>query len=237
MVKEILMPVVLVTVLAALALWASLASWSVAALNWGLVSTLLLLVILALLMWSTGRQPINTMVISVTAALAALASLGRILFASLPSVQPVTFLVLLSGYVFGSGTGFIIGMLTGLISNFFLGHGPWTLWQMIAWGICGLLGGFLGRGRRDLALMPFLIMSVLAAFLFGIFLNTWHWLNLVYPLTWTTWGATWASSILFDTMHAAGNVIFAIIFARPFFNYLVRYRNRFLPIDDLTSQS
>lgn len=118
MVKEILMPVVLVTVLAALALWASLASWSVAALNWGLVSTLLLLVILALLMWSTGRQPINTMVISITAALAALASLGRILFASLPSVQPVTFLVLLSGYVFGSGTGFIIGMLTGLISNF-----------------------------------------------------------------------------------------------------------------------
>lgn len=231
MVRKHLMPVVMVGVLAALALWASLASWPMPTLNWGLVSTLVLLAILALLMWSTGRQPTNTMVISVTAALAALASLGRILFASLPSVQPVTFLVLLSGYVFGSGTGFIIGMLTGLISNFFLGHGPWTLWQMIAWGICGLLGGFIGRGKSDLAVMPFMIMSILAAYFYGIFMNTWHWLNLVYPLTWTTWAATWASSILFDTMHATGNVIFAIIFARPFFNYLVRYRNRFLPAD------
>ena len=138
MVRKHLIPVILVGALAALALWASLASWSIFELNWGLVSTLVLLVILALLMWSTGRQPINTMVISVTAALTALAVLGRILFASLPSVQPVTFLVLLSGYVFGSGTGFIVGMLTGLISNFFLGHGPWTLWQMLAWGICGL---------------------------------------------------------------------------------------------------
>ena len=136
MVRKHLIPVILVGALAALALWASLASWSIFELNWGLVSTLVLLVILALLMWSTGRQPINTMVISVTAALTALAVLGRILFASLPSVQPVTFLVLLSGYVFGSGTGFIVGMLTGLISNFFLGHGPWTLWQMLAW-ICG----------------------------------------------------------------------------------------------------
>lgn len=231
MVRKHLIPVILVGALAALALWASLASWSIFELNWGLVSTLVLLVILALLMLSTGRQPINTMVISVTAALTALAVLGRILFASLPSVQPVTFLVLLSGYVFGSGTGFIVGMLTGLISNFFLGHGPWTLWQMLAWGICGLLSGVLGKGKRQLALMPFLIMSALAAYFFGMFMNTWHWLNLVYPLTWTTWAATWASSFLFDTIHAAGNVIFAVIFAHPFFNYLVRYRNRFLGVD------
>lgn len=222
--------------IAAVSLWVTLGYWSVTSLNWGLVSTLVLLVFLGLLMWSTGRRPVNTIVISVTATLAALASLGRILFAAVASVQPATFMVLLSGYVFGSRTGFVVGTLTGLISNFFLGHGPWTLWQMIAWGICGLFGGILGRGKGQLALMPFLIMSAGAGYFYGLFMNTWHWLNFVYPLNWQTLVALWGSSIIFDTLHAVSNVVFALVFARPFFNHLVRYRNRFLSVDDSLAQ-
>jgi len=183
-------------------------------------------------MWSAGHQPVNTIAISVTATLAALASLGRILFAAVASVQPATFLVLLSGYVFGSRTGFIVGTMAGLISNFFLGHGPWTLWQMIAWGICGIIGGVLGQNKSQLVLMPFLVVSAGAGYFFGLFMNTWHWLNFVYPLNWQTLVSIWASSFIFDTLHAVGNVIFALVFGPTFFNYLVRYRNRFLPADD-----
>jgi len=227
-----LIPLILLGGIAAASLWVTLGFWSGASLNWGLVSTLVLLILLGLLMWSTGRRPVNTIVISVTATLAALASLGRILFAAVASIQPATFLVLLSGYVFGGRTGFVVGTMTGLISNFFLGHGPWTLWQMIAWGICGLLGGVLGQGKSQLALMPFLVLSAGAGYFYGLFMNTWHWLNLVYPLNWQTLVAVWASSFIFDTLHAVGNVIFAMVFARTFFNHLVRYRNRFMPVDD-----
>lgn len=233
MARKSLIPVMMLVGTGAVALWLTLGLSSLSSLNWGLVSTLLLLAVLAMLMWLTGRQPVNTIVISVTATLAALASLGRILFAAVANVQPATFLVLLSGYVFGSRTGFIVGMMTGLISNFFLGHGPWTLWQMIAWGICGLGGGVLGKGKSQLALVPFLIMSVGAGYFYGLFMNTWHWLNLVYPLTWQTLMAVWASSVVFDTMHAVGNVVFAVIFARPFYNHLIRYRRRFLLNGDL----
>lgn len=35
-------------------------------------------------------------------------------------------IVLCSGYVFGPLAGFMIACLTALISNFFLGQGPWT---------------------------------------------------------------------------------------------------------------
>jgi len=231
MTRKNLIPLTLAGAVAAGSLWVTLVSRSLASLNWGLASTLVLLAFLGLLMWSTGRQPVNTIVIAVTATLAALASLGRIVFAAAASVQPATFLVLLSGYVFGSRTGFAVGTLTGLISNFFLGHGPWTLWQMVAWGICGLLGGVLGKGKSQLDLVPFLVLSVGAGYFYGLFMNTWHWLNLVYPLTWQTLLAVWASSFIFDTLHAAGNLVFALVFARTFFNHLVRYRNRFLPTE------
>lgn len=231
MARNSLIPLVLLGGIAAASLWFTLGFLSVASLNWGLVSTLVLLVFLGLLMWSTGRRPVNTIIISVTATLAALASLGRIVFAAVASVQPATFLVLLSGYVFGSRTGFVVGTMTGLISNFFVGHGPWTLWQMMAWGICGLLGGVLGKGKSQLTLMPFLVMSAGAGYFYGLFMNTWHWLNFVYPLNWQTLVAVWASSFVFDTLHAVGNVIFAIVFGRTFFDHLVRYRNRFLPVN------
>ena len=231
MTRKGLIPLILLGGIAAASLGVTLGSWSIASLNWGLVSTLVLLVFLGLLMWSAGHQPVNTIAISVTATLAALASLGRILFAAVASVQPATFLVLLSGYVFGSRTGFIVGTMAGLISNFFLGHGPWTLWQMIAWGICGIIGGVLGQNKSQLVLMPFLVVSAGAGYFFGLFMNTWHWLNFVYPLNWQTLVSIWASSFIFDTMHTVGNVIFAIVFGRTFFDHLVRYRNRFLPVN------
>ena len=231
MARKSLIPLIMLGVIAAASLWLTLGLRSIAPLNWGLASTVVLLIFLGLLMWSSGRRTVNTVVISVTATLAAFASLGRIVFAAAASVQPATFLVLLSGYVFGSRTGFAVGTLTGLISNFFLGHGPWTLWQMVAWGICGLLGGVLGKGKSQLDLVPFLVLSVGAGYFYGLFMNTWHWLNLVYPLTWQTLLAVWASSFIFDTLHAAGNLVFALVFARTFFNHLVRYRNRFLPTE------
>jgi len=97
MTRKGLIPLILLGGIAAASLGVTLGSWSIASLNWGLVSTLVLLVFLGLLMWSAGHQPVNTIAISVTATLAALASLGRILFAAVASVQPATFLVLLSG--------------------------------------------------------------------------------------------------------------------------------------------
>lgn len=224
--------IILVMVIAVTGLLVSMPHWSMAALNWGLVSTLLLLLILSLLMWYIGSRPLNTLVISVTATMAALASLGRIVFVPAANIQPATFIILLSGYVFGSSTGLVVGMLTGLVSNFFLGHGPWTPWQMISWGMCGLLGGWLGKGTQKFNMVPFLSVSVIAAYLFGIFMNTWHWLNLVYPLTWQTLLATYGASLLFDTFHAVGNIVFAIILGPSFYYHLMRFRRRFPQLMD-----
>jgi hypothetical protein len=63
---------------------------------------------------------------------------GRIPFAALPGVQPTSFLVMVSGLVFGPQAGFMIGAMAALASNFFLGQGPWTPWQMLGWGLMGM---------------------------------------------------------------------------------------------------
>lgn len=50
-------------------------------------------------------------------------------------------LVIISGISFGPGAGFIVGALSRLVLNFYEGQGPWTLWQMVSWGMLGALGG------------------------------------------------------------------------------------------------
>src|SRR5436189_6452856 len=94
--------------------------------------------------WYERRHP-TSRVLALVATLAALAALGRIAFAPLPSVKPTTDIVLLSGYVLGGAPGFAVGAVGALTSNLFYGQGPWTPWQMVAWGLIGVFGAAWAR--------------------------------------------------------------------------------------------
>ena len=53
----------------------------------------------------------------------------------------MTVIVAAAGVALGPRRGFAVGALAALASNFFLGQGPHTPWQMLAWGGCGLVAG------------------------------------------------------------------------------------------------
>lgn len=80
-----------------------------------------------------------------TATLGALAAAGRILFAPIPDFKPVSAICIIAGAVFGKHSGFMVGALAALCSNFFFGQGPWTPWQMYAWGLVGYVAGVLAN--------------------------------------------------------------------------------------------
>ncbi|MGH2840982.1 MAG: ECF transporter S component, partial [Solirubrobacteraceae bacterium] len=73
-------------------------------------------------------------------ALAGIAAAGRVLFAAVPGVQPVTVIAVAAGAALGARAGMAVGATAALVSNLFLGQGPWTPWQMLGWAGCGLAG-------------------------------------------------------------------------------------------------
>ncbi len=97
--------------------------------------------------WYERTHPTSRM-LALVATLAALAALGRIAFAPLPNVKPTTDIVLIAGFALGAAPGFVVGAIAALASNLVFGQGPWTPWQMVAWGLCGVLGAVLGRLDR-----------------------------------------------------------------------------------------
>ena len=97
--------------------------------------------------WYERAHP-SSKVLALVATLAALAALGRVAFAPLPNVKPTTDIVLLTGFALGGAPGFAVGAVAALASNLVFGQGPWTPWQMAAWGLVGLVGAALGARER-----------------------------------------------------------------------------------------
>ncbi len=157
------------------------------------------------------------------ATLAAAAAAGRVLFAAIPNVQPVTVIAVVAGVALGPRAGATIGALAALISNFYLGQGAYTPWQMLAWGLCGLIGGLaapLLRRRVPLALTCFAL-----GFAFDALLDVWEWLSF-YPHTWQAFAALWVRGISFDVAHATGNLLLALAIGPELRRLLERYARR-----------
>ncbi|MGB9868255.1 MAG: ECF transporter S component [Bacillota bacterium] len=172
--------------------------------------------------WLFERSAVSLGEMSAIAALGAVAAALRVPFAGLPSVQPVTFLVTASGYVLGSRAGFLIACVAVVVSNFFLGHGPWTPWQMVAWGLAGALAGKLrGAGYRA----PMLLCTVWG-YLFGWIMNFWFWAAFLQPRTLYSFAAACLASFWLDTMHALGNALLWALFGRRLLGILERFRPR-----------
>lgn len=161
--------------------------------------------------------------LTLVATLGGLAAAGRVLFAPIPGVQPVTVVVAAAGVALGPKRGFAVGALAALASNFFLGQGPHTPWQMLAWGGCGLLGGIAAPLlRRRLAFAAF---CVALGFAFGSVMDLWLWYGF-YPHTEAALLARLAAGVPFNVAHAAGNLALALAAGPELRRVLERFARR-----------
>ena len=156
------------------------------------------------------------------AVLAAAAAVSRIPFAGLPSVQPVSFLIMVTAFVFGVHIGFMTGSVAAIVSNIFFGQGPWTVWQMIAWGFVGFATGVL----RKTPLMRNGVLRILTGFIlgfiFGIIMDIWMVLSMGGGFSFSMMMLYFRVGFIFNLAHALSNVFFIVIF----FTHLTRILER-----------
>lgn len=150
-----------------------------------------------------------------TAVLAATAAAGRVLFAPIPDVKPVSAIAIVAGAALGRRSGFVVGAVAALVSNFFFGQGSWTPWQMYAWGLVGYLGGVLadhGALERRWALYAWGFVSAL---MYGAILNGYYALGFVRPLTWPAIIAAYAAGAPLDVVHGVATAGFLAVIWLP----------------------
>jgi energy-coupling factor transport system substrate-specific component len=180
--------------------------------------------ILAVGLMLTERGPADPRRLSLIAALAAAAAAGRVLFTAVPSVQPVTVIVVATGATLGARAGFAVGALAPLLSNMLIGQGSWTPGQMALWGLAGLAGAALPwLCRRPLGLAT---VTFAWGWIFGWGMNLWELATFGPEVSVDAFAAKAALSVWFETAHAVGNLVFALTVGPALLRLLQRYRNR-----------
>jgi energy-coupling factor transport system substrate-specific component len=186
------------------------------------------LVLVALALVAAGfawleSGPGSTAELALVAAIGGIAAAGRVLFAAVPGVQPVTVLVVATGAALGARAGIAAGAVAALVSNFFLGQGPWTPWQMLGWAACGAAGA-LARSliRRR---VPFALFCCVLGFGFSALMDVWLWYSF-YPHTWGALTVVLGRGVPFDLAHALGNVVIALAVGPELRRVLERYGRR-----------
>lgn len=175
-----------------------------------------------------GRSP-RARELVIIAVLCAIAVAGRAAFFMLPQFKPVVALVIIAGVAFGGEAGFFVGAMSGFVSNMFFGQGPWTPYQMFAFGMIGFLAGVLfQKGLLSRAPVPLAVFGAFATFLiYGGIMNPAAVLMFQPSPTREMFLAAYLQGIPFDLIHAAATVTFLLLISRPMLEKLDRIKVKY----------
>jgi energy-coupling factor transport system substrate-specific component len=195
--------------------------------SWQVASFALLAVVLVGgFVWYERSAP-PSRIVAMVAALAALAVAGRVVLAPVPNVVATTDVVLLTGFAVGAAPGFAVGALAAVISNFWLGQGPWTPWQMAGWGLVGIGGAALAAlTRRRLGRLGLAAACGIAGLAFGALLDLSVMVTYGGEQSLDRYLALSARGVPFNIAHAAGNVALALVAGPALVRMLLRFRAR-----------
>lgn len=165
----------------------------------------------------------------VISVLAAIAIAGRGAFFMIPQFKPVVAIVIISGVCFGGESGFLVGAISGFVSNFFFGQGPWTPWQMFCFGIIGFLAGILfKKGMLKKTRLSLCIYGGLSTFfIYGGIINIWSLFMFSSKITKEAVIAIYISAIPFDLIHSIATVFFLFILSNFMIEKLERIKIKY----------
>lgn len=164
----------------------------------------------------------------------ALAVASRTAFIALPSFKPMTAIIMISGIAFGAEAGFLTGAVSAFASNFIFGQGPWTPWQMFAYGLAGFIAGLLFRKadltRKKLPLSIFGFCLVLL--IIGPLLDTCAVFTMASVIDTKSVLAVYAAGVPVNLIHGAATFLTLFLFGKPLLEKLDRVKIKYGMMED-----
>ena len=189
------------------------------------LSFILLILIIGIMFAKFEESEISSKEVALIGILGAITAASRIPFAALPNIKPCTFLIIVSGLVFGALAGAMVGAMTAGVSNLFFGQGPWTAWEMVAWAMVGMIAGYLGQRMKGITVRDIILLGIVLGMAYNTLMDFSSWItfyksdpNLLVP--------TFVAGLPFGALHVFGNVVFAVILGKPVLTMFQRFQRR-----------
>ena len=179
-----------------------------------------------------GRRP-QARELVVIAVMCAIAIAGRAAI-PIPNFKAIFAIIMLSGIAFGPEAGFMVGAISAFASNFFYGQGPYTPWQMMAYGAGGMLAGFcFAKGRLPQKPLTMAVFGFLAVVLWvGPLLDTSSVFLMLSDINWNSVLLTYGAGLSVNISQAACTVLIMLLFGRPLLDKLDRIKVKYGMMED-----
>lgn len=177
--------------------------------------------------WRFENSKIEAREITFLAVLTTIAAVSRVPFAVIPNVQPTSFVIITTGIILGPESGFVVGSTAALVSNMVLGQGPWTPWQMFAWGMMGMTAGFLKNTKFSKNKYLIAGFGFCWGFLFGWIMDLWYLIAYTYPIKVTSFIAAFTSTFYFDLLHSLSNLFFILVLYKTWSKIIARFKIKY----------
>ena len=201
-----------------------------------IASVVLIILAIVIFVRSFERKKPSTKDVVLLSVMISLGVVGRLVFFMVPQFKPCAAIVIITGIMLGKQAGFLSGVMTAFISDMFFGMGPWTLWQMIGFGLIGLISAIIFNQERiekmgGFAKLILCTYGFLVTFLlYGLLMDTATVFMVTDKPKLSTFIATYSAGIVFNMIHGISTFIFLYLMANPLSKkikrVLVKYGNR-----------
>ena len=144
----------------------------------------------------------------------------------------ITFAI--TGIAFGPQAGFLTGAIAAFASNFFFGQGPWTPWQMFAYGFTGFWAGLVFHGhpswRKPWVLGLFGFFSILL--LVGPMLDSCTVFTVLPKLSLANVLLIYGQGVPVNTIHGLGCGLTLLVLTKPLLQKLSRIQRKYGILED-----
>ena len=147
----------------------------------------------------------------------------------IPNFKAIYGMIFIAGIAFGPESGFLVGAVSALSSNFFLSQGPYTPWQMMAYGVAGMLGGiFFRKGRLPRKPLVMGIVGFACVLLIvGPVLDTCTLFLAPVTIKWKTIAAIYGSGFAVNLSQAISTFVVLFLLGRPMLQKLDRIQVKY----------
>ena len=140
--------------------------------------------------------------------------------------KPVTALVMITALSFGPEAGFITGSLSAILSNLWFGQGPWTPFQMFAWGMIGFFAGVFAKYLENHT-VRMCVYVFFAGMVYSFIMDVWSVMWAYNSFNLKFYIASITSAAPYTAVYAISNVIFILLLRKPFSEKLGRIKIKY----------
>ena len=198
--------------------------------NYYLVSLVLILMSFAVFFFSYEKRKPQARELVTLSVMSAIAIASRAAFAMIPFFKPMSGIIMITGMAFGPGAGFLTGVVSGFVSNFIFGQGPWTPWQMFAYGVGGALAGWFRKKslmHEELRLQTALLGYAIIQLIVGPLLDVCAIFTMGQPVTGAYALTIFGSGLIPNLIHGVATAVTLLLLAKPMMEKLNRMKTKY----------